>query len=399
MGMIQLHSNRSNGVTYISNVFIDSYMPSANGSFVKIYLYLLRCLQQEQIDLSISHISDHFDCTEGDVVRALKYWEKVNLLSLTKDASGQITDIQFLEPQAKNKNEQTTTIHAPLRNEVNTTNNVINTNNLPRTSTDSKSANATTVPARHNPVYKNVSDKNLEKADEKPHMYQNYSEQDLRSLLQDSDFETILKIVQGYLERPLSPQDIQLVAFLYKELNFSDELIYHLFEYCIDRGKRRTNYIEAVAISWAEANVKTPDDAANASAEYNADFSVVRKAFGLNRMPGDVERKYIYRWVKEFGFDHDIIVEACNRTLLKIQKPDFKYANGILEGWHKNGVKKFADIATQDALHKEKQQTKPTPKTVTPPTNRFNAFPQRNYTKEDFSSIEKRLLAKNRKTK
>ena len=225
-------------------------------------------------------------------------------------------------------------------------------------------------------------------------MRKDYSEQELRSMQQDSAFETILMVVQGYLERPLSPQDIQLVAFLYKELKFSDDLIYHLFEYCINRGKRRPNYIEKVAISWAQANVKTPEDAANASAEYNADYSAVCKAFGLNRMPGTVERQYIDRWVKEFGFDRDIIVEACNRTLLKIQKPDFKYANGILEGWHKSGVKKYADIAAQDALHKTKQQTNPAPTATTQNNNKFNAFPQRNYSKEDFSSLERRLLEK-----
>lgn len=399
MGTIQLHSNQNNGVTYISNVFIDSYMPSANGDFVKIYLYLLRCLQQTQVDLSISHISDYFDCTEGDVVRALKYWEKVNLLSLSRDGHGQITDIQFLEPQDQKKSEGTTSVHASLRNEINTSKNVANPNNMQQTSAEGRLMNITSIPSTNVPAYHNSSNKNEKKTDTQ-HVYQNYSEQELRSLQKDSAFETILKVVQGYLERPLSPQDIQLVAFLYKDLTFSDELIYHLFEYCINRGKRRLNYIEKVAISWAEANVKTPDDAINASVEYNADYSAVCKAFGLNRMPGAVERQYIDRWVNEFGFDRNIIVEACNRTLLKIQKPDFKYANGILEGWHKNGVRKFADIATQDALHKTKQQANSTQKTVTPNNNnKFNAFPQRNYSTEDFSSLEKRLLEKSRNSK
>lgn len=371
MGNIQLHSEKNNGVTYISNVFIDSYMPSANGTFVKIYLYLLRCLQQTQADLSISHISDHFDCTEGDVVRALKYWEKVKLLSLTRDNRGQITDIQFLEPQVENV-------------EVSTDANAL----------FCKNPDSTLTSPTNNSAYTGVSNKNYTRQDTEPYVRKDYSEQELRSMQQDSAFETILMVVQGYLERPLSPQDIQLVAFLYKELKFSDDLIYHLFEYCINRGKRRPNYIEKVAISWAQANVKTPEDAANASAEYNADYSAVCKAFGLNRMPGTVERQYIDRWVKEFGFDRDIIVEACNRTLLKIQKPDFKYANGILEGWHKSGVKKYADIAAQDALHKTKQQTNPAPKATTQNNNKFNAFPQRNYSKEDFSSLERRLLEK-----
>lgn len=370
MGIIRLHTEQNKGVTYISNIFIDSYMPSANGSFVKIYLYLLRCMQHSDTDLSISHISDHFDCTEGDVIRALKYWEKVNLLSITRDAGGQITDIELNEP---GKEEEQNIFSTPKPSPHTTQ--MVSKPNLTGTSANSCNQD-------HNAVV----------AQESPYARKDYSEAELRSLQKDSTFETILKIVQGYLERPLSPQDIQLVAFLYKDLQFSDDLIYHLFEYCINRGKRRTNYIEKVAISWAEANVKTPEDADTASAEYNADYSAVCKAFGLNRMPGAVEQQYINRWAKEFGFDRDIIVEACNRTLLKIQRPDFKYANKILKSWHESGVKKYADIAAQDAMHQTKQST--TQKTTTSNNNKFNAFPQRNYSKEDFSSLEKRLLEK-----
>lgn len=376
MGIIRLHTEQNKEVTCISNIFIDSYMPSANGSFVKIYLYLLRCLQHPQKDLSISNISDHFDCTESDVIRALKYWEKVNLLSITRDAGGQITDIELNEPEKEEKPEMLSTPKPSPH-----TTQMVSKPILTGTPTHSG------VPANSgNPNY------NAGITQESPYARKDYSEVELRSLQKDSTFETILKIVQGYLERPLSPQDIQLVAFLYKDLQFSDDLIYHLFEYCINRGKRRTNYIEKVAISWAQANVKTPEDADTASAEYNADYSAVCKAFGLNRMPGAVEQQYINRWAKEFGFDRDIIVEACNRTLLKIQRPDFKYANKILKSWHESGVKKYADIAAQDAMHQTKQST--TPKNSAPNNNKFNAFPQRNYSKEDFSSLEKRLLEK-----
>ena len=42
---LSLHNGSSSGVTIISNIFIDYYIPRANGEFVKIYLYLLRSLQ------------------------------------------------------------------------------------------------------------------------------------------------------------------------------------------------------------------------------------------------------------------------------------------------------------------------------------------------------------------
>jgi hypothetical protein len=41
--IIKLHIQSDSGVTLIENIFIDRYMPGANGEFVKLYLYLLRC--------------------------------------------------------------------------------------------------------------------------------------------------------------------------------------------------------------------------------------------------------------------------------------------------------------------------------------------------------------------
>ena len=72
-------------------------MPGANGEYVKIYLYLLRCLKSEPQELSISLIADKFDHTESDVCRALKYWEKMKLLKLDYDGSRNLTGVHILE--------------------------------------------------------------------------------------------------------------------------------------------------------------------------------------------------------------------------------------------------------------------------------------------------------------
>lgn len=76
--------------TSISNVFVDEYMPTANGEFVKIYLLLLRLVNTGCEDLSIPTIADTFNILESDVVRALKFWSRENLLSLSLDEDGSI---------------------------------------------------------------------------------------------------------------------------------------------------------------------------------------------------------------------------------------------------------------------------------------------------------------------
>lgn len=40
---MKVHLQPLPGVTLIENTFIDRYMPAANGEYVKVYLYLLRC--------------------------------------------------------------------------------------------------------------------------------------------------------------------------------------------------------------------------------------------------------------------------------------------------------------------------------------------------------------------
>ena len=50
---ITLHTSCQKQVTCISNSFIDHFMPEANGEYVKIYLYLLRCLSQEGMEWTL----------------------------------------------------------------------------------------------------------------------------------------------------------------------------------------------------------------------------------------------------------------------------------------------------------------------------------------------------------
>ena len=94
MAMITLQNSRSAEITVLTNNFIDNYMPEDNGEFVKVYIYLLRLLSDTSVPFSLEQMADHFFCTERDIVRALKYWEKENLLTLTYRNNEDIADIK-----------------------------------------------------------------------------------------------------------------------------------------------------------------------------------------------------------------------------------------------------------------------------------------------------------------
>ena len=60
MATLNLHNQINQDTVMVSGIFIDEYMPKANGEFVKIYLYLLRSRQKTNPTLSLSHIADIF---------------------------------------------------------------------------------------------------------------------------------------------------------------------------------------------------------------------------------------------------------------------------------------------------------------------------------------------------
>ena len=81
--MLTLNNDCLASVTAVPDLFLEQYMPAANGEFVKVYLYLLKMGKDHQQDSTLSSMADFFSCTENDIIRALKYWEKQGLLSLS----------------------------------------------------------------------------------------------------------------------------------------------------------------------------------------------------------------------------------------------------------------------------------------------------------------------------
>jgi len=357
MNKIALHAKGISDVTIVPNTFIDQFMPSANGAYVKVYLYLLRCFAGNCPEVTISSVADRLENTEKDIIRALTYWEKLNLLTLTRNPQKEITEISLVDlSNVQNDTVMITDLDSQL-DEV------------------AVSIHTETKPATR----------------------QSYSAEKIAQLTSNDEIQWAMHIVEIYLDRPLKPMDLQLILYLYEELHFSAELIMYLYEYCVSKGKKSASYIEAVALTWAEEGIDTEAKAKEATTAYNDHYNTVNKAFGLNRAPGQIERQYITKWVEVFGFSDEIIAEACNRTILRTQKPDFKYTDKILETWYKKDAKSLSDISRLDEefskASKHSDNNRAT-SIIKPTSNRFNQFPQRNYTAQDYADLERKLINK-----
>lgn len=407
MSAILLNSSLERGVTLVPNRFIDEYMPVASGSYVKVYLYLLRCMNSStDVGITISSIADHLDETEKDIIRALCYWEKVNLIVLERNENQEIISITVNELYSKSADN-----HYADNNFANE-----GYDTTPYEAVDAISGEKEYPVETPEASYEEIASSKAPETP-KPHLFEKptYSEAQIKQLTENDEVKWLLNIIEIYLDRLIKPMDMQLILYLYESLGFSAELIMYLYEYCISKNKKNPSYIEAVALSWAEEGIDTVEKAESRSALYNSNYNAINKAFGLNRSPGQIEKQYIEKWLNKYGFSIDIIVEACNRTILLTQKPDFKYTDKILENWNKKGVKELAQISKLDEEHVKEmavnaaksananqagkeynKPTQPRPSSQARPSaqNRFNAFPQRSYTEADYSSMEQKLLKK-----
>ena len=214
-----------------------------------------------------------------------------------------------------------------------------------------------------------------------------FSRDQLKEFKSRESTSQLLFIAEQYLGRPLTPTEMKSILFFSDTLHFSDDLIDYLIQYCVDHGKKQFSYIEKVAIKWAEEGITTPKEAKKNATKFDKSVYTIMNELGKSGSPTNKEMEFINRWTKEYGFSTDIIIEACERTVLATDKHRFEYAEGILSSWKRDNVHHKSDILKMDDLHQQQKQKK-TVKSNS--TNKFNQIAQNNY---DFDVLEKELLS------
>ena len=257
MDHILLCTNHIPPITTIYNSFIEDYMPTANGSYVKVYLYIAKCLQAKESNFSISSLADQLENTEKDILRALMYWEKKGLMSLNRDkATGEILGLEMLIPFAERDFDTYENAAKESAASLGVDSDLSETGALDRRNSDFSETDAantstyessgTDAPSNVNSDVHRASSSAQEKNSSTVKPIQVPPEQ-IQELSANEDFVWVCNVVESYLERPMKPTEIQLITYLYGTLHFSRELILHLYDYCISMGKTACNYIQTVA--------------------------------------------------------------------------------------------------------------------------------------------------------
>lgn len=409
MTAINISSDIATSFTTVSDIFIDQYMPKANGEFVKVYLYLLRATGSGAGIATISEIADHFSNTEADIIRALNYWASEGILQVQTGADGQIIGINLCSlsvsgMQAAQNNIQSAVDDNAAQN--NLQNGVVNNgaqNSLQNGVVNNIAQNISTADIRmQDSVVEKLKSQTPDKA---ASSQKEYTLDEIKEFRKNPDISELFFIIETYLKHTLSSSDTNMVLYWLDELHFSTDLVEYLVEYCITKGHSSLRYMNKVALGWADAGIKTVDQAKDDAAAHSQIYYSVMKALGITgRNLVDSEVSLINKWVGEYGFDIELVKAACSKTISAIQKPSFEYTDSILANWRKKDVHTLKDVEVLDANFAKANKASATgssqgtnaangsskPKSNNSSSkNKFNNFNQRN---NDYDKLEKLFL-------
>ena len=220
-------------VTLVANEFLDKFMPKANGDYVKVYLYLLR---NGRKGTDIPETAEALALTEGDVRRAIRYWEELGVFK------GQETAKTEEAPSARRQERKAAAASV---------------------ASEAKAGDPGEKPlddAALRDRYKSLSGKEA-----------------LDRLSEDAEFTQLLFVVQRYMSRILSNRDQQVFAYLYDGLHMPCEVIDYLVDYCVQQGKNNIKYIETVGLDWVTSGIRDVESAKKRTKEFEERAAGSRK--------------------------------------------------------------------------------------------------------------------------
>jgi len=359
----------------VSTVFIDKFLASSmciNPLYVIVYLFTLRHAEAGP-QIKVPFIASELEIAECTVLAALKHWASLGVLAFqVKD--GIATIIFNNETAAQSELQQETELVQPSENSSQPELNILS---LPAESDNSLSPLKTACPT--------------------------YTPEELEIYSERAEIKALFENAQQHLGRLLNYNDMNRIFSFYDWLRLPTPVIDKLLAYCRENGHTNMAYIERVATDWAENSIDTCDKANDYIQLFNKDFREILRAFGVfGRNPSAGEQDYMRVWRQELDMPLDMVVWACDQTVLSTGKVSFQYADKIIRGWHGQGIKTLEDAKTQSELHKSgtateapkkgRRSTKKEPVARPKGSNKYLNFKQRDYNFDEIKAMERERL-------
>lgn len=339
------------GDTPIENIFINDYMPMANGTYVKVYLlgYKYAHDKDSNIDVTNNTIAKHLDIPLTDVLNAWGFWEDKGIIEKLSEHKDDKFDykIKFLNlKQLYIKNNY----------------------KIMNTGEETKAKSYT------------CSVKDLVDANNIPAINEMFNS------------------IDYIMRRQLVPNEKQKILEWVHNYNMNPDIIEKAFFYSVEtKGKRNIGYINGIIRNWYDkgiTNMEVLTEHFKLTDKKHYRYDQVMKHLGYgNRLPSKSEMEVMDKWFDEYKFTMDIVLKGCENSK-KTSNPSINYINGVLTSWYKKGITTFEEIEEKDKRTEKKAHTNSNKAAKRPKAaqTRFHNFEQRtsSYSAEDLEDIARR---------
>lgn len=311
------------GDTPIENIFINDYMPVADGTYVKVYLMGFKYAKDKQANFNNETIAKNLKLPLADVLNAWDYWEQEGIIVKHPDEDEYNFMVEFV--------------------------------NLKQLYIDN--------------VYKYIAKPKGEKS--------NYvNNEELISSNRNSENKRMMEEIEDMFGRPLKITEKQKIVTWLNNYKTKPEIMAQAFSYCINNKKiKKFSYIESVVSAWHDEGVNDLDSMVEYLEKRNDRFSIysrISKALGFNRTLTEAEMKTIDKWIDEWRFSMEMILKCLDNST-KINNPNINYFDKILSDWHDKGFKTVEDLKNDV---KSESKTRQAPKETPKAKNKFHNFIQ-----------------------
>ena len=270
--------------TKVENMFINEYMVSAPGEYVKVYLFALMYAELE-VDFSNEDIAKQLSMDIEDVLKAWTYWEKMGIIRKVRKSPDNPLDYDvvfvLLKDMLYGSHEETRVVS---------------------------------------------------------------SDQGINAQMANQEYRSMFNRIEKSFGRVISGTEMGEVLSWINDFEIEPEFVAFAVEYCARKKKKTVKYVEAVIRNWISDGHRTVEDIQQhigQMEERSADYRRIFRALGWSRNWTEEEKRIMNEWFDKMGFSVDAILDACSKTT-GISNPNINYINKVLTSWYEEGGRKTA---------------------------------------------------------
>lgn len=316
------------GETSIENIFINEFMPMADGTAVKVYLLAYK-YAKEHTKCSNKKLAKHLNLAIEDILRSWDFWESKGIIKKIEneeDYDVEILSLRQLVAKGLYSNQKSVT---QTKSKIN----VIEAN-------------------------------------------------------KDPEIRKMFYSIDQLMRRQLVPHERNIILDWIYEKNISKEIVIRAFKYAIEkRNISNMKYVQSIVISWHDQGLLTEEDLDNHFSKMDSHYMHYKHIYQLlgygAKMPSAGDKEIMDRWLDDFELEMDFLTMVLKDASTRTNNINMNYMNKVVVSLYEKDIKTIPQY--EQHLETRKTSTKKAPK-----NNKFHNFKQRDkkYTNEE---LEKKL--------